>query len=323
MMPEVLIIAEHDGEQADPINLDLLAWGAQIAAAKGWKTGVLVAGSGVDAIADQLRSSPADFILKLDAPSLKGYTSSSYVAAIAAALSAKPPKLVLLAHSYVGIELAGGLAAKLKAGLWSNCLSLACEGEGYRITRPIAGGAYVATLDIAGAPASVFSMQRGAAPSHRPANKTPEIVSLAAPAAAEATGIKIAGETKATFAEDITKADLLVAVGRGCGQQSQIQPFEDLAKALGGMIAASRPIIDMGWMTVDHQVGLSGRTVRPKVYLACGISGSAQHLAGMRDAAVIIAVNNDPNAPIFQVAHFGVVADMFDLVPELMRGAAG
>ena len=141
------------------------------------------------------------------------------------------------------------------------------------------------------------------------------------PADADAAKIKVVGETKATFAEDITQADLLVSVGRGIGQQSQLDAFRDLAKALGGSLSASRPIVDSGWLPVDNQVGLSGRTVRPKVYLAFGISGSAQHMAGMRDSKVIIAINQDANAPIFQIAHYGIVADLFQILPALMDAA--
>ena len=321
MHSEILVIAEHSGSEIDAMTHDLIAWGAQVAAEKNWKLGVLVAGCAVDGVAAALRSSAADHVYTLDDPALKEYNPCVYVDAIAGTLQAAPPRLILLPHSYTGIELGGGLAARLNASLWSNCLTVKAAAAGYTITRPIAGGAFVATLELESRPCNLVSLQRGAAPLNKLPNQTPQHAKLAMPAPTGAAKLKVTGETKATFTEDITKAHLVVTVGRGVGDQSRLPPFVELAQALGGVIAASRPIIDMGWMSVDHQVGLSGRTVRPKVYLAFGISGSAQHLAGMRDSGLIIAINNDPNAPIFQIAHFGIVADIFDIAPALIEQA--
>lgn len=135
--------------------------------------------------------------------------------------------------------------------------------------------------------------------------------------------VKVIGTTKPSRSEDITQAEVIVAVGRGIRHENQITSFRELAEVLGGVVGASRPLVDSGWLTNDYQAGLSGVTVKPKVYLAFGISGSAQHVAGMKQSRLIIAINNDPSAPIFQVAHCGAVADMFEILPPLLEGAKG
>ena len=321
MEPQVLIIAEHDGSAPDPTTLELIAGGSQIAAEKSWKLGVMVLGHAMGTVVEALRNSGVDAVYALDDPALATFNAGTHVAAIAAALSKDSPRVILLGHSYLGIEMASTIAVKLGAPLWSNCKTIKAGADGFVVTRPMCGGAYVSTLEITSATCNVFTVQRGGLSAQGLTSKNAQVSTLAMPADADAAKIKVVGETKATFAEDITQADLLVSVGRGIGQQSQLDAFRDLAKALGGSLSASRPIVDSGWLPVDNQVGLSGRTVRPKVYLAFGISGSAQHMAGMRDSKVIIAINQDANAPIFQIAHYGIVADLFQILPALMDAA--
>ncbi|MBI4188913.1 MAG: electron transfer flavoprotein subunit alpha/FixB family protein [Betaproteobacteria bacterium] len=321
MEPEILIVAEHNGSELDPITFDLIAWGSQIASEKNWKVGVLVLGFQVNGLLETMRRSAVDVIFALDDPVLQDYNSCVYVQAVARTLMKTAPRLILLGHTYLGIEISGGLAAKLDATLWSNCLAIKPTPGGFLVTRPVSGGAFLSTLEIESGACNVISLQRGSSPLKELPIKFPEVIGLSVPPESDPARIKVTGETKPSFAEDITKADLLVAVGRGIGQQSRLPPFLDLAQALGGAIAASRPIVDMGWLSVDHQVGLSGVTVRPKVYLACGISGSAQHVAGMRDSRLIIAINEDPSAPIFQIAHYGIVGDIFEIVPALINEA--
>lgn len=322
METEILIIAEHNGSEPDPITFDLISWGAQIAGEKNWKLGVLVPGFRLDGLLEKMRGAAVDVIFSLDDPALQDYNSCAYVEAIARALGKKNvPRLILLGHTYLGIEIGGGLAAKLDATLWSNCQAIRSAPGGYVVTRPISGGAYLSTLEIESGACNLISLQRGSAIPKELVKRVPEVIALSVPAKSNTARIRVTGETKAAFAEDITKADLLVAVGRGIGQQSNLAAFRELAQALGGAIAASRPIVDMGWLSAGHQVGLSGVTVRPKVYLACGISGAAQHVAGMRDSRLIIAINQDPNAPIFQIAHYGIVGDILEIIPALINEA--
>ena len=324
MAPEILIVADHNGSELDPITHDLISWGSQIAGEKNWKLGVLVPGFGLHGVLETMRSSAADVIFSLDDPALQEYNSCVYVQAIAHTLTEARPRLILLGHSYLGIEISSGLAAKLESTLWNNCQTIKAAADGFLVTRPIARGAFVSTLKIKSGECNLITLQRGSSPPGKDrSSKVPEIIKLSLPAESAITKIEVTGETKATFTEDITKADVLVAVGRGIGQQGQLPAYRELAQALGGSIAASRPIVDMGWLPVDYQVGLSGRTVRPKVYLACGISGSMQHLAGMRDSRLIIAINEDSSAPIFQLAHYGVVGDVNAILPALINQAKG
>ncbi|OGA45098.1 MAG: hypothetical protein A3F74_06855 [Betaproteobacteria bacterium RIFCSPLOWO2_12_FULL_62_58] len=321
MEPEILIIAEHNGSELDPITLDMIAWGSQIASEKNWQLGVLVPGFKLDVLVEKMGSSAANVVFLLDDPALEQYNSSTYVNGIVHALPKSMPRVILLAHSYRGIEISGGLAAELDVTLWSNCLAIKPDAEGFVLTRPIFGGAFVSTVAVESGPCNLITLQRGSSPMRELPVRNPEIVRLPMPEKVATSKVKVTGESDASFAEDITKADLLVAVGRGIGPQSQLPLFMDLAQALGGAIAASRPIVDMGWLPVDNQVGLSGRTVRPKVYLACGISGSAQHIAGMRDSRLVLAINQDRNAPIFQIAHYGVVGDIAEILPALINEA--
>ena len=319
MFPEVLVIAEHDGREVDPITFDLLSWGSQIATENHWRLGVLITGFELEQVSGKLQGSCADVIFILDDPELLHYSAPSYREAIAGAIRQTTPQLVLMAHSYFGIEMGGTLAVTLQAPLVSNCLSVAKIEDGYEVTRPIFGGALLTRMHIQSGPPVLVSIQKGSAAPKQARNSASEVVKLNVSSAAGIPKLKVVQETHPVFTEDITKAKTLVAVGRGIGQENKLTLFRELAEKLGATLAASRPIVDMGWLTADHQVGLSGQTVKPNVYLAWGISGAAQHIAGMKDAALIIAINKDPSAPIFQVAHYGVVGDLFEIAYPLLE----
>lgn len=319
MSQEVLVIAEHDGREVDPITFDLLSWGSQIATENNWRLGVLISGFEVGEFLERLHGTGADVIFVLDDPRLQRYSAPSYLEAIADAIKQTTPQLVLLGHSYFGIEMGGALAVTLQAPLVSNCLSIAKIEDAFEVTRPIFGGALLTRLHVQSPPPILVSMQKGSLVAKRDQTKVSEIVRLTVPRGTDTPKIKVVQEKQPAFGEDITKAKTLVAIGRGIGQENKLPLFRELAEELGGTLAASRPIVDMGWLPVDHQVGLSGRIVKPNVYLACGISGAAQHIAGMKDAPLIIAINKDPLAPIFQVAHYGVVGDLFEIVTPLLE----
>jgi electron transfer flavoprotein alpha subunit len=319
MSVEVLVIAEHDGREIDPITFDLLSWGSQIATENNWRLGVLVSGFEVGAFLEGFHRSGADVIFVLDDPRLQQYSAPRYLEANADAVKQTKPQLVLLGHSYFGIEMGGALAVTLQAPLVSNCLSIAKIEDGFEVIRPMFGGALLTRLHVQSPPPILVSMQKGSAAAKRTQTKVPEIVRLTVPVGTDTPKIRVIQEQQPAFREDITKAKTLVAIGRGIGRENKIPLFRELAEELGGTLAASRPIVDMGWLPVDHQVGLSGRTVKPNVYLACGISGAAQHIAGMKDAGLIIAINKDPLAPIFQVAHYGVVGDLFEIAHALLE----
>jgi len=319
MSAEVLVIAEHNGSEIDPVTFDLLCWAFQIAAENHWRVGVLITGFEVEKFLGKIQESCADTIFILDAPELQQYNPVSYREAIAGAIRETTPQLVLIAHSYFGIEMSGALAVTLQAPLVSNCLSIVKIEDAYEVVRPIFGGALLTRMHIHNAPLVFVSMQKGSAVPRRALIGSSSIVRLNVSSAADIPKLKVVQETHPVFTEDITKAKTVLAIGRGIGQENKVTLFVELAEKLGATLAASRPIVDMGWLPVDRQVGISGRTIKPNVYLACGISGAAQHIAGMKDARTIIAINKDPSAPIFQVAHYGVVGDLFEISRSLLE----
>lgn len=318
MTCEILIIAEHNEGKLDPMTTDLIACGSKIASEKQWKLGVLVLGFDLDRIVEEISSSGIDLVLVVDDNRVEEYNSSVYLAALAQILREATPRLVLAGHSYIGIELASGLAPKLKAPMVANCHSIDASSNGFLLSRSMFGGKFLATIEVNEASLLLLTLSKDSSVSKRSLNHLCEIERKAYPEHSQAR-VKVIGTTRPSRAEDITQAEVIVAVGRGIRDESQISLFRELAEALGGAIAASRPLVDSGWLTNDHQVGISGVTVRPKVYLAFGISGSAQHVAGMKQSRLIIAINNDPSAPIFQVAHYGVVGDLFEIVPPLLE----
>jgi len=322
MDAEILVIAEHNGVEFDPITQDLLAWAAPIALARNYRIGLIIAGADLGAISEKGKSMSADMLYLLEHPLLEKFNSANYVNAIQEFIGNERPRLVLLAHSYLGIEISGGLTISLDGVMYGNCLSINSDRASIKIQRPMFRGGYVGTLQIDQASPLIVTMQRGTSPMRSASQISPQIHRLSLSDEFVDHRIKVVGETKASFGEDITKAEILIAVGRGIGEETQLTNFRDLAQKLGGAIAASRPLVDLGWIPVDNQVGLSGRTVQPKVYLACGISGSSQHIAGMRNSQLIIAINQDRDAPIFQIAHCGVVGDLTEILPALLDAAS-
>jgi electron transfer flavoprotein alpha subunit len=317
---EILIVAEHTEGKPDSRTADLISWGSQIANEKRWKLGVLLLGSNLDQAAEELAAWGIDVALVLDDQFLEGYTPSVYVDAASHVLKEVKPKLILADHSYFGIEVAAALAPRLSAPLISNCQSIRSAGNGFLLTRSMFGGRFLATLAVDEAGPCVVTVSQATSIAKSARTNGCEVVKFAFANKAE-NKITILGESKPCYGDDITQADVIVSVGRAIRHQDQIDPFRELAQALGGVLAASRPIVDAGWLSPDRQVGLSGVTVKPKVYLALGISGSAQHLAGMNQSKLIIAINSDPSAPIFQAAHCGAVADVFEILPLLLQKA--
>lgn len=320
MNPEILILAEQEGGELDPAIADMVSWGEALAKAKQCHLTALLLGHRLDGAVEALSNLGVARILVGDDPQLADYNPSLYCHLIGDLLREYSPRVVLAAHTYIGIEMAAVIGAQRGATVVTNCHSIEISEQGFLIKRAMFGAKFFATLEISGEEPLVVTMSReGRAPKNSSNYKT-ELVRLSCPAGHRGP-IKVLATSKPDRAEDISKADLVVAVGRGIRDPSQIDVFRQLAQALRGAIAASRPLVDAGWFTNDHQVGLSGVTVRPKVYLAFGISGSAQHLAGMHQAKQIIAVNSDPDAPIFGAAHCGAVADMFEVVPHLLAKA--
>lgn len=264
----------------------------------------------------------APSLLLMAHPSLADYNPEAYLPVLADLVASRAPRLVLLPHTSQGMDLAPALAGRLDLPLVTDCTGVEF-GERITLSRQVYSGKVVERLVLEPAPSVVLTLQPGAFAEAAGGMETEVIetpVSQIEPKCARRLleYIRAASEDV-----DISAAEILVAVGRGIGKSENVAMAQELAAAIGGTVACSRPVADAGWLPKSRQVGTSGKTVRPKVYIALGISGAFQHLAGMKGADTIIAVNKDPAAPIFQVADFGVVGDCLELLPALKRALAG
>lgn len=322
MKGDVLVLSEQKGGELDNITYELLAKGREIADQWETKLSVLVVGDNLESFTKALVNSGADIVLVADHPTLHDYNAEVYSTVISEAVKDSKPSLVLLGYTYLGMEIGPAVATRLEATMVSNCLDLELSNGEVTVTRPMYSGTFHTRVKIQGTTSYVISFQGGALPREELPSKSASVVSVPVKVAEWPLRSKILGLLEIPAGEiDITKADIIVSVGRGIGDRNKIQVVKDLADALGGTIACSRPVADMGWLPIEYQVGISAKTVTPKVYVACGISGASQHVAGMRDSGLIIAINKDPNAPIFGVAQYGVVGDLFEIVPALVQEA--
>ncbi len=319
---DVLVIAEHlQGKLAD-ISFEMAAKARELAAASGGRTLAVVLGHGARALAEQLN---VDAVYYVDHPVLAQFAPDPYNRVLADLVREKQPGVVLVGNTSMGMDVAPALAAALGWPLLAYCRDVRWEGDAVVGTSQLYGGKVMAEAAASGAGA-VVTVLAGSAPADA-GRGAPGSVEDVAAAGLDGVRTRFKALIEPEAADvDITKEAVLVSIGRGIQSQDNLEMAAELADALGGALSASRPIIDNGWLPKSRQVGKSGQTVKPKLYLAAGISGAPEHLEGMRDAELIVAINTDPKAPIFGVAHYGVVGDLFDILPvltEKVREAAG
>jgi len=318
MPNDVLVVAEHlEGSLADA-TFELLGKANELAHAGGGRSVVAVVGA--PGLAGELGA--ADRVITVDHPSLRSYTAEAWERAVAAVIEAVQPRLVLVSTATIGIDLAGALAARGDAALVSYVVDLAVDGDDVVATAQIYGGKLLAEVGI-DRERAVVAVIAGSFPAAAGRGGTGASVEALDPPGLDdlrTTFLRLIAPEAGDV--DITAADLLVSVGRGIGSEDNLELVQELADALGAPLASSRPITDQGWLPKTRQVGKSGLKVKPRVYLAFGISGAPEHLEGMRDAELIIACNTDEQAPIFDVAHYGSTVDLFDLVPALAEKLA-
>ncbi len=313
MADDVLVVAEHLKGRLDDVTFELLAVGKDLAGQLGGSLSAALIG-GSDEMADQLGA--ADRVLRIGGPEMSDFNPESHGAALEAAVDATSPRAVLVAYTSMGMDLASTLA--VKKNMAHAAFGTAVTG-GARIsaTSQLYGGKMDVVSDLGEGPC-VISVLAGSASADTGRSNSPPAAqeSLPAPETAGRVRFKRLIEPEAGDV-DITTQEVLVAVGRGIGSKDDVEVAEELAEALDAAVAASRPLIDAGWLPKTRQVGKSGLKVTPKVYLALGISGAPEHIEGMKGAATIIAVNTDKHAPIFNVAHYGMTEDLFDVCEEL------
>ncbi|MFD1659100.1 electron transfer flavoprotein subunit alpha/FixB family protein [Streptomyces caeni] len=320
MSGNVLVLAEHAGGQISEITHELVGKAKELAA--GWGGTAEVAVFGPADLSSQLEG--ADAVVSIDHPALAEYVPEAYEAALRHVLRERSPRLLLLSNATIGLDLGAALSVLWEAPLAAYVTDLKAEGDAVVATSQILGGKVLAEVEITGE-RGICTVVGGSFPSAAGQVAGAHEV-LRVPAPDEFGGLVT---TLRQVVEpqggdvNITAADVLVSAGRGIESQENLELVQELADALGAPLSASRPVIDSGWLPKTRQVGKSGLKVKPKAYLAFGISGAPEHLEGMRNAELIIACNTDENAPIFDVAHFGTTEDLFDLVPALAERVQG
>lgn len=314
MSENVLVLAEHDGKQISDTTFELLGAARHLAAALGGQ--VEVALLGPRDLASQLGS--ANLVVSMDHPALAEYLPDAWEQALLTVLDQRPPRLVLMSTATTGLDLGAAVAVRWQAPLAAYVTRLDVADGAIVSTSQVLGGKVLAELELVGDRAIVTVIGGAFPASAGQSGGTPEMLDVAAPAALDEPRMSLLRVTEPEGGDvDITSAELLVSVGRGIESQDNVELVQELGDALGAPVSASRPVVDAGWLPKTRQVGKSGLKVKPKAYLAFGISGAPEHLEGMRDAELIIACNTDAGAPIFEVAHYGTTVDLFDLVPAL------
>lgn len=324
MNGNILVISEHKDGELDSVTFELLRKGRELAAQWDTKLAVLAIGDELDTVVAELQNSGADMVLTAQDPLLKDYSAELYTTVFTSAVNSFNPTLVLMGYTYLGMEVGPAVAVRCKGTMVSNCTKLDWT-EGQLIgARNIFGGTLQAKFELTGSTPLFVSMEKGVLPKDRLEAHGCSVEALNLDLSSEKLRSRIVEIFSAVTGDvDITKAKILVSVGRGIGGADKLQPYRDLAAALGGEISCSRPVADMGWLSVAHQVGISASTVNPTVYLAFGISGASQHVTAMRDSGTIIAINNDPKAPIFRVADYGIVGDAIEVANAMLSLAKG
>jgi electron transfer flavoprotein alpha subunit len=318
---KILVVAEQRQGKWNNTSFETLAAAQQIAVALSGTVSALVLGKGVDAPAGELAAKNVAEVLQVEHDLLESYTPDGYCVALKQAIELAKPDLVLFPHTYQVRDFAPKLAASLGKGMIGDCIAYRIDGGKLVFVRQMFQGKTAADVTFLGDGPWFASFQSGSfradqvVPSDNGAPPIHRITIQLTDDQIRTKPLELFKEAKS--AVDLTQAPLIVAVGRGIKAPENIAQAEAVAKAMGAEIAASRPICDEGWLPMERQIGSSGQTVAPKLYLALGISGAIQHVVGMKGARTIVAINKDQNAPIFEIADYGVVADIFEIMPAL------
>ena len=313
----VLVIAEQRGGTLNRATWETIAAAQQV----GGPLQVAVAGDALDAVAGELAAADCERVITVEHQALRDYTADGSVLALSAVIEQEQPALVFLPHTYQTRDFAPALAARLGRALITDVTGLKKEGDRIVYVRPMFQGKLSADVAAAGPPPHLVTCQIGAFRADNAARGAAGAPVVKAAIDIDATRIRQKPEApfkEAKQAVDLSQAARIVAVGRGIKGQENLKIAEQLAQALGAEVAASRPICDAGWLPMDRQIGSSGQTVAPKLYVALGISGAIQHLVGMKGSRTIVAINKDADAPIFEVADYGIVGDLFEVAPAIV-----
>ncbi|HLX83735.1 MAG TPA: electron transfer flavoprotein subunit alpha/FixB family protein [Terriglobales bacterium] len=321
-MDKILVIVEQREGKLNRVSWETIAAGQAIASSTGWALEAAVVGSGVAAIAAEISAKKLGKVYDVESAKLEPYTPDAFAHGLKQFLEKHPAKLVLLPHTYQVRDFVPKLATALETTAISDVIGYRYESGKLLFTRQMFQGKFVADVSFSGSGPCFVTFQNGSF-------RADKVEAGAAAAPIETVNVDIPdgivrNKPQEVFKEakqavDLTQAEIIVSVGRGIKEQKNIDLAKQLADALGGELAASRPICDNGWLPMDRQIGSSGQTVAPKLYLALGISGAIQHIVGMKGSRSIIAINKDSEAPIFEIADYAVVGNLFDIVPPLIE----
>ena len=317
-MAEIFVLAEHRQGQVRDITYEMLTKARELAAKTSAEVIAVMLGKNVKehakAIAEYAKS-----VLVVEDERLENFNSEAYRTILTKLIAEHKPILLMMGHTSYGVDLAPRLAAALNLPLATDCIDLIFEGDTLKVTRQMYGGKVNVSVTVRKAETYVATVRQATfAPQKPTPPETGQITEIPSPLTEEIQEKRfIQYLLPPPGGVDITAAEKLVGVGRGIKDAANIQIVEQLAKTMGAVVSCSRPIVDKGWLPTDRQVGTSGKTVKPKLYLAVGISGAFQHILGMKSSDLIIAINKDPKAPIFSFADYGIVDDLFKVVPAL------
>jgi electron transfer flavoprotein alpha subunit len=322
-MPDtILVVFEQREGKLNRVSWETLTAGQSLAAETGWPLEAAVVGSGIGEIAKEVAGKKVTKVYSVESPKLAPYTPDAFAMGLKQFLTQKAPKLVLMPHTYQVRDFIPKLATAMGRTAITDCVGYKKEGATLLFSRQMFQGKLAADVSFSSDAPWFVTFQNGAF-------RGDKVEAGAGAAPIEAVNVDISDGAvrnkpqevfkEAKQAVDLTQAEIIIAVGRGIKEQKNIEIAKQLAEAMGGEIAASRPICDSGWLPMDRQIGSSGQTVAPKLYLALGISGAIQHIVGMKGARTIVAVNKDSEAPIFEIADYAVVGNLFDVVPPLVE----
>ena len=317
----ILVIAEQRGGRLNRATLETIAAAQQLAAMASLPVSVLVPGAGAAGAAGEIGALQVKEVIAVDNAALEPYTPDGFTAALQDAIGQLSPTYVLLPHTYQTRDFAPKLAARVDRALITDVTGVKSTGGQTAFVRPMFQGKLTADVTPQGSAPYFVTLQIGAYRADQAAKGAAAAPVRALAVKVDASAIREKPEApfqQAKQAVDLSQAERIVSVGRGIKEQTNIAIAQKLAEALGAEIAASRPICDAGWLPMERQVGSSGQTVAPKLYLALGISGAIQHLVGMKGSSTVVAINKDPDAPIFEIADYGIVGDLFEIVPAMI-----
>lgn len=314
----ILVFIEHVEGNINRASFEAVRAAQLLGAETGQEVSAVVVGSGVDALAAEVASRKLSRVYTVDSPLLKLYTADGYSLALRQVIEQTQPALIVMSHTYEVRDFAPKLAAGLRRALVGDCIGYKMEDGRPVFTRQVFQGKLSADVVPVDDPPHFVSFQVGSFRGDEVEAGQAEVQALSISLDADQIRQQPAARFKeAKAAVDLTQAPLIVAVGRGIKEQKNIEIVKRLADAMGAELAASRPICDNDWLPMDRQIGSSGQTVAPKLYVAVGISGAIQHLVGMKGSRTIVAINKDAEAPIFEIADYGIVGDLFEIVPAL------